>query len=357
MFNPRIEINIKKLISNTKQIVGLAAQQKVEIIGVTKGVCADLRVAQAMLTGGVKGLADSRLQNLRYLRKNLKLTTESLLLLRIPMLSEAKAVVEQADISLNSELKVIAALNEAAAKLGKKHKVILMVDIGDRREGVMPAKLLSVVKELKNFAYIELLGLGSNLACYGGVLPSAKNMQALVNFSRSAEKELERALPLISGGNSSSLPQLKKGELLAEINQLRIGETILLGRNIVDDTPFGDTYQDAFLLSAEVIELKEKGAEPRGERGENAFGEQQEIKKRGVRKRAILAVGRQDIDVEGLIPLQEGVKVEGASSDHLLLDVSDYVSQLKIGDVLKFQLNYSALLRAMTSPYVNKIYC
>ena len=68
----------------------------------------------------------------------------------------------------------------------------------------------------------------------------------------------------------------------------------------------------------------------------------------------ILAIGRQDIDPAGLTP-QSGISILGASSDHLIVDSGNYSNRMRVGAEIPFQLNYSALLRAMTSPYVNKV--
>ncbi|MCK8817538.1 alanine/ornithine racemase family PLP-dependent enzyme [Natroniella sulfidigena] len=353
MKNPKININLKKLIANTKEVVNLAAEEGIEVVGVTKSVCANLEVAKALLKGGVVGLADSRINNLAYLRENLKLDQVPLMLLRIPMLSEIEQVVKYADVSLNSELGIIRALDEFAKEYEVIHEIILMVDVGDRREGVMPDDVMQVVEEVLQLDNIKLIGLGTNLACFGGVLPSDENMKVLVELKERINNELDQKLKIISGGNSSSLPRLKERGLPPEVNQLRVGETILLGRNVINREPFPNTFQDTFLLEAEIIELKEKPAQPKGKIGQNAFGEEEIITKSGVRKRGILAVGRQDIVLKGLAPVARGVKIESASSDHLIVDLTDYRKNITVGDSLKFELNYAALLRAMTSPYVN----
>ncbi|SJZ95949.1 alanine/ornithine racemase family PLP-dependent enzyme [Selenihalanaerobacter shriftii] len=356
MSNPKVEINIRKLIANTKTIVDLAKNESIEVMGVGKAVCADLEVAKAMLAGGVKGLADSRIENLEYLRKNLDLSGLELMLLRIPMLSEVSKVVKYADISLNSEIKIIKALDKEAKKANKRHKIILMVDVGDRREGIMPENVISVVDRITNLSNIELVGLGTNLACFGGVLPSDKNMQLLIDLTDRINNKFGLNLKHISGGNSSSLPRLKEKGLPDSITQLRVGETILIGSNVINREPFPGTCQDAFLLRAEIVELKDKPAQPEGARGQNAFGEESIITKTGIRKRAILGIGRQDIDIDGLIPIDKGVEVEGGSSDHLIVDVTDFDKSLAVGDTLKFKLNYSSLLSAMTSQYVDITY-
>ncbi|MCK8828495.1 alanine/ornithine racemase family PLP-dependent enzyme [Natroniella acetigena] len=356
MKNPKVNVDIKKVIANAKEVVNLAAEKGIEVVGVTKSVCANLEVAKALLKGGVVGLADSRINNLLYLRENLKLERVPLMLLRTPMLSEVEQVVKYVDVSLNSELKIVKALNEVAREQELLHKVILMVDVGDRREGVMPDNVMKIVEEVLQLTNIKLVGIGTNLACFGGVLPSDENMKVLIELREKINEEFDENLKIISGGNSSSLPRLKERGLPPEINQLRVGETILLGRNVTNREPFPNTFQDSFLLEAEIIELKEKPAQSEGRIGQNAFGEKEISSKKGIRKRAILAVGRQDVFFKGLTPLDKGVKIESASSDHLIVDLTGYRKDTTIGDSLKFELNYAALLRAMTSPYVKVDY-
>ncbi|MGM0472064.1 MAG: alanine/ornithine racemase family PLP-dependent enzyme [Bacillota bacterium] len=356
MQNPHLKIDLAKVEANTKYVVDLAAQAGIEIMGVTKAVTANLAVARAMLAGGVSGLADSRLENLEHLRNGLELTNHPLMLLRIPMLSEVEEVVLLAEISLNSELKVIKALNQAALQLGVKHEIILMVDLGDRREGAMVSQVLPLVREIDKLTAIKLRGLGTNFACFGGVLPTTENMELLANLQQEIREHFNLDLTVISGGNSSSLPRLKKQGLPAHITELRVGETILLGSNVVTGESFFGTKQDAFLLGAEIIELKSKPAQPAGPRGPNAFGEETTIHQQGLRQRAILGIGRQDIAVGGITPILSGVELVGGSSDHLIIDVTESKRKLEVGDTIYFRLDYGGLLRAMTSEYVAVTY-
>lgn len=351
MLNPRIEINLAKIEDNTKEIVELAKNRGIDIWAVTKGAAADLKVAKAMLSGGAVGLADSRIRNLIKLKK----LKYPLMLLRIPMLSEANKIVEIVDISLNSELDTINRLNQVAKRKGRVHKIILMVDLGDRREGVLPENVFEIAKKTKELSNIDLIGLGTNLACFRGILPSEDNMNQLMDLVNHIREELELELPLISAGNSSSLPLLLDLEHSSVTNQLRVGETILLGREVPSGEKFELTSLDTFKLITELIELKEKPTASEGEQANNAFGQKQEILDKGIRKRGILGIGRQDIDPNSLFPLNPKISIEGASSDHLIVDLSK-VDDIKLGDEVEFRLGYGSLLHAMTSPYIDKVY-
>jgi predicted amino acid racemase len=210
------------------------------------------------------------------------------------------------------------------------------------------------VLEVISLPGICLAGLGTNLSCYGGVVPSEDNMQQLVDYATQLERTFGLHLPYISGGNSSALPLIAAGKMPRRVNHMRIGEGILLGRETIHRTAWPDTFQDAFCLYAEVIELKEKPSVPIGDVSEDAFGRQPTFADHGERVRAILDIGREDVDVTGLQPLDARLTILGASSDHLLVDVTAAAGAIRVGDDLAFALNYSALLMVMTSPYVAK---
>lgn len=352
MSGPWLGIDLDKIEANAAAITALCARHGIAVAGVTKCVCGHPQVARAMLSGGVAGLADSRLENIRRLRG--AGIEAPCLLLRLPPLSGAEQVVEAVDASVNSELAVLQALSQAALRRGRVHEVILMVDLGDLREGVWPDQLLPMVEQSARLPGIRIAGLGSNLACFSGVLPSEQNMRRLAELAEAVEQALARRLEWISGANSSALELIASGGMPTRINHARIGEAILLGRETIHRRPWPGTVQDAFLLHAEVLELKRKPSLPLGERGENAFGKQLPIEDRGWMERALLNVGREDVQVEGLTPLDPRVTVLAASSGYLALDVTGAGGQLRVGDELVFSLNYAALLAAMTSEYVSK---
>ncbi len=333
----------------------LCAEHGISVTGVTKATCGMPQVARAMLAGGVNAIGESRLENIHRLRAGGILAP--IVLLRIPPLSGAGEIVASVDRSLNSEVSVIKNLAQAAENLGKLHDVILMVDLGDLREGFWPDDLLPAAREIAELPGVRIAGIGTNLSCYGGIMPTEKNMRTLVDHAHRIEDALGLKLELISGGNSSSLPLVAAGKMPSEVNHLRVGEAILLGRETVERRPWPGTTQDAFVIAAEIIELKTKPSVPIGESGQDAFGAKPRFVDRGERLRAILNIGREDVDVSGLEPLTPGVTILGASSDHLILDAgaaAEETETLRLGDEVRFMPNYSALLAAMTSGYVEK---
>ncbi len=347
---PRVSIDISKIRQNAAVLTKLCRKQGIQVAGVVKGVCGMPEVAQAMLDGGVTMLGDSRLENM-HRWASLKAPR---LLLRLPMLSQAAEVVAHTDISLNSEIKTVETLDRAARKQGRIHDIILMVELGDLREGIPLPLLPQLAKKILSLNGVRLLGVGTNLTCYGGVIPDSNNLGALADAALRLQEELGIKLEIISGGNSSSVYLLEKGMMPAGINQLRLGDSILLGREAAYGQPIAGAREDTFTLFAEVIEVLEKASLPTGQIGRDAFGKIPVFTDQGIRRRAILAVGRQDVHPENLTPLEAGLHILGASSDHLIMDISDSDTPYKVGDQVAFRPTYAGMLQLMTSPYVVK---
>lgn len=352
MAGPGVTIDLDKIAENARAVVSLCADHGVAVTGVTKVTCGLPQVAKALLHGGVADIGESRLENVHRLRAGG--ITSPVMLLRIPQVSAADEIVTSVDTSLNSELSAIRALSRAAEQHGIVHRIILMVDLGDLREGFWPDDLLPAVREVVDLPGIRIQGIGTNLTCYGGVIPTQQNMGQLADWAHRIEDTFRIPVETISGGNSSSLPLLASGRMPKAINHLRIGEAILLGRETIHRTCWPATVQDAFTLSAEIIELKRKPSVPIGETGQDAFGRTPVFVNRGEMLRGILNVGREDVDVEGIVPADSGVTIVGASSDHLIIDVTHRREPAALGDEVVFSLSYSALLSAMTSGYVEK---
>jgi predicted amino acid racemase len=349
---PCVEIDINKIRQNTRYIVDYCDSKGIEVMGITKGVCALIEVVNAMLEGGIKKLGDSRLQNIAALRES---GLQGLIyLIRIPMLSEIRDLVYLADGSFNSEVDAVKMLSQEASAIGKAHKVILMVDVGDLREGVMPEDVLNVVGQIINLPSIELEGLGTNVGCYGGVLASYENTKVMVDLAEEIEKRYGIKVKTLSGGNTAALTLLEKCELASGINQFRIGEGILLGTDATNFRKVPGTWRDTMRLKTEAIEVKVKPSYPIGEIGRDSFGNIPIHQDKGPIRRAIVALGKQDCRIEGLTPVGKSMEILGASSDHLLIDVTKR-QEIKVGDVIEFDMTYGAMLSLMTSKYVNKI--
>ena len=349
-----LEIELGKITENARRVAEVCAQRGIEVLGVTKGFSAIPRIVEAIIAGGVDKLADARLENimsLRYLG-----FTQEMTLLRIPMLSSVNQVAAWTNCSLNSELSVIRALSDAAQSLGNRHNIVLMVDVGDLREGVLPSAAADTLRKILTMKGVHVSGIGTNMGCYGGILPTEKNLSMLSELAIDLQNIAGRHFEVVSGGGTSSLTLIHSGEMPGQINQLRVGEGILLGTDTTHNCNIPWLYQDAFLLHAEIVEIKSKPSIPYGEIGLDAFGRTPEFEDRGVRKRAIVSLGGQDVSVDGIVPMDEGISILGASSDHMILDVSDAGEKLRVGDEVCFRLNYHGLLRLCSSKYIKRVY-
>ncbi|CUR45247.1 alanine/ornithine racemase family PLP-dependent enzyme [Alloalcanivorax xenomutans] len=346
---PRLEVDLDKITQNARLLVEELGENGITVTGVTKSCMGSVEVAKAMLRAGVNGLGDARIENIEAMRQ--QRIAAPIMLIRSPMLSQVERVVRHADISFNTELAVVRRLSAAAQLAERTHGVVLMVELGDLREGILPGDLVNAAREVLRLPNLVLTGIGTNLACHSGVAPDAANMADLSALADELEETLEVKLELVSGGNSANLDWALGAGRKGRVNHLRLGEAILLGRESLHRQPVDGLYTDAFALVAEVIESKIKPSLPWGTLGETAFGEGVTSMDRGDMARAILAIGEQDLDPDGLWP-PEGLSILGASSDHLILNSGAH--RLQVGGEVRFGVNYSALMRAMTSPFVHK---
>ncbi len=351
LVTPRIEINLAKIAHNTAKLVELYGSKHIGLMGVTKTVCGTPEIATVLLQQGIQMLADSKLLNLKKMRDaGIK---ANFVLLRSPALSEIESVITLADISLNTEIAVIQKLSEVASRKNTAHNIILMIEMGDLREGILPENIDAFIEKVLNFGGIKIVGIGGNFACFGGVEPNKQKMKDLSILAGEVEKKFSLDFSYVSGGNSANYNWFMTTNDVGRVNNLRLGESIYLGRETLNRVAIPELYTDAFTFVTEVIELKVKPSVPYGEIGQNAFGIYPHFEDRGQMTRAILGVGNQDVLVTGLLPTLD-IEIIGSSSDHTVIDAKE--NNLNVGDEVSFNLNYGALLSLMTSPYVYKKY-
>lgn len=346
-----MEIDLDKIYHNARTLVSRLGERGISVTGVTKAALGSPEIANAWLRAGVLSLGDSRIENIATMQR--ANVTASMELIRSPMLSQLDLVVANTHLSYNTEIEVLRGLSSAARKANHTHGIILMVELGDLREGIMPEHLESAVRETLFLPNLVFQGIGSNLACRSGVSPDSRNMAELSALADSIEANLGVSVPTVSGGNSANLEWVLSGAETGRINHLRLGEALLLGREPLHRQVIKELHTDAITLKAEVIESKCKPTQPWGEIAQSAFGEVGPTYAKGSITQTIFAIGRQDVDFAGLDP-PSGITILAASSDHLVVDSSNYPGGLAVGSEVPFQLNYSALLRSMTSPFVTK---
>jgi len=349
----RIEVDCERLRRNAEAVVGLCAPHGIDVVGVTKACCGHPEVARAMLAGGVRILGESRLKHVQRLRD--ASIDVDIMLLRLPALSEVEGVVRLTQMSLNSQPETVRALSRAAQAQGVTHQVVLMIETGDRREGVMPKEAVPAARAMMGLPGIELAGIGTNVGCIGGVLTTQENTQQLIDVADDVERALSIRFRVVSGGHTASLALIERGEMPSRVNQLRIGDAILLGVDSSGGWPLPLPFQDVFNVVAEVIEIDIKPHMPEGPITIDAFGRTPHWEDLGLRRRAILAIGEQDLHIAGLTPRRSGVTLVGASSDHLVVDVTDADPPVHLGDELEFKPIYAAVATAMASYGVEQV--
>lgn len=356
---PQLQINLGKIYENTKYTVDLCSSHGISVAGVVKGFNALPRVVEQFINAGCEYIATSRMDQIINL-KNAGIDKQNMLL-RIPMFSEIRELVEYVDISLNSEIETIRHIEEECSRRNKAHKIILMADLGDLREGIFDEEefIKTAVYIEKEFKYVKLYGVGTNLGCYGSIRPTEFNLGKLCEMAEIIENNINRKLDIISGGATSSLTLLMDGKMPNRINNLRIGEGILLGRDLEDFWGYDMSkfHKDTFVLKAQIVEIKNKPSYPIGEFVIDAFGNKPTYEDRGMRKRALLAVGKQDFAfADSLIPETDGVEIIGSSSDHLIIDIGNCRENLKVGDILSFQMYYPIMLYTTGASGISTVY-
>ena len=364
MYKPTLTIDLPKLRDNARVEKEELLKNGVEILAVNKVFNGCVETARAVLEGGIDVIAESRVYNLKKIKDVLDCKT---CLLRSPVLSEIPDVVKYADISLNSEPAVLRALSEEAVKQGKTHAVILMIDMGDLREGIWFDKydeIVEAVKLIDSLPGLEIYGLGTNFNCYGTVMPTVKNGVDFREIVKKVEAETGIKIPRLSAGNCTSYHLIDKGIWPEGLNHMRIGGLHEYGIEYVDmhyldqyhhsTKPVGKACSPLYMLRAEIIELNSKPTVPVGELGVDAFLQTKTFEDRGIRRRALLAFGRQDVPIENCVPEDDSITILGQTSDHTLVDIEDCKTPLKVGDTIAFELDYTGLLAACTVDGVEK---
>ncbi|MCL2873795.1 MAG: alanine/ornithine racemase family PLP-dependent enzyme [Defluviitaleaceae bacterium] len=349
---PALITNKAKLTENIHTINKFCNDHLKKYCAVTKCFCANPEIVDVYYKAGVREFADARIPNL----KRINYPDVARWLLRLPMLSEIEDVVKYSDISLNSEVKIVAALSEAALKLGKKHKIILMIDVGDLREGVLAENAVETAGEMLKYEGIELYGIGVNFNCFGGIIPNVENVSIVTEKAREIAEKYGIDIPVISGGNSGSMHLLTDQTMPSEVNYLRLGEVVFFGRETSYQQLIENMHEDIFRLEVEIIELQKKPSMPIGEAGLNALGEKVTFIDKGDMLRAIVACGRQDVYMDKITPLDEKIEILGQSSDHMIIDVTHSDKKYEVGDAISFSISYASLLSLSTSEYIYKLY-
>lgn len=322
---------------------------------VSKLLCGNELFIRELIDLGVREIHDSRVSNLRKVKEiNPEVQT---VYIKPPAKENVENVIRYADVSMNTEYYTLQWLSEEAQKQKRVHKVIIMIETGDLREGVMGDHLIDFYSKVFELPNIEIIGIGTNLNCLHGVMPSQDKLIQLSLYKQIIELKFNRKIPWISGGTSVTIPLIMNRQIPKGVNHFRVGETLYFGVNLFEDKLIPGMKEDVFEFAAQIIEITEKPMVPMGELGANPQGDVMEVDTAlygQTHYRAILDVGLLDLDPKYIVPLKDNYEVVGASSDMLVLDLRKNNSKLKVGDMLRFRLKYMGALQLLNSDYVEK---
>jgi ornithine racemase len=350
-----IELYTEKLAHNYNFLDKLFVSHGKDWGVVSKLLCGNKEFLRELLKLGVHEIHDSRISNLKAI-KSLNADIQTVYI-KPPAKRVIRSLVNYADVSFNTEFETIKLISEEAKKQDKVHKIIIMIEMGDLREGVMGDKLMDFYEKIFKLPNIEVIGLGTNLNCLSGVMPSHDKLIQLSLYNQLIEAKFHKKIKWVSGGSSVTIPLLMKKMVPVGNNHFRIGETLFLGNNLITGKPIKGMKQDVFKLFAQIIELHEKPMVPIGEMGTNVAGETVEIDEADLGKtsyRAILDIGLLDIDIKNITPVDKQIDFVGASSDMIVVDLGNNKKKYKMGDFISFKLNYMGALSIFNSNYIDK---
>lgn len=349
-------LNRQKLKDNYQYLNRLFTERQIEWGVVSKVFCGSRTYLKELIDLGVQQICDSRITNLKII-KSLNPDIETVFI-KPPAKRYISSVVKYADASFNTEFETIKMLSDEAVKQGKIHKIIIMIELGELREGVMRNEFIDFYARVFQLPHIEVAGLGTNLTCMYGVLPSQDKLLQLCLYEQLIEAKFNKVIPYITGGTSVTIPLISKGLLPKDVNHFRVGETLFLGTDVYNSAPNPEMHQDVFKLYAEIIELREKPMIPDGDLGHNVSGDLLEFDQERDHThayRAIIDIGLLDVEASHIKPKDAALKIVGSSSDMMVIDLGENEAGYKVGSQVEFDLDYMGILRLMSCDYVDKL--
>jgi predicted amino acid racemase len=350
-----IVLNREKLAHNFAFLNKLFRKHKIEWAVVSKILCGNKAYIKEVIDLGIKQICDSRVTNLKVI-KDIDPKVETVYI-KPPAKRSLKSIIKYADISINTEFATIKLLNEEAKKMNKTHKIMIMIEMGELREGVMWNDFIDFYESVFNLSNIEVVGIGTNLSCLYGVLPNQDKLIQLSLYEQLIEAKFNKNIPYVSGGSSVTIPLIFKGLLPRSVNHFRVGETLFLGTDVYNDSTIRNMEHNVFQLFAEIIELSEKPMVPSGEMGTNVEGNEYDFNDSDVGKstcRAILDIGLLDVDEKHIQPKDIDIEFAGSSSDMIVIDLGKNSKNYKVGDLIEFSLDYMGTLTVLNSKYIEK---
>lgn len=350
-------LNRKKLQENHRFISDLFQSRNIQWGVVSKLLCGNTIYLKELLALGVKEIHDSRISNLKKI-KSLDKTVQTVYI-KPPAKRSIERIVTYADVSFNTEIFTIKLLNEEAKRQNKIHKIIIMIEMGDLREGVMGDDLIAFYEEVLKLPNIEIRGIGTNLNCLSGVMPTQDKLIQLSLYKQLIETKFDIKIPWVSGGTSVAIPLILKNARPLAVNHFRVGEALFFGKDLFTGKTINGMHNDVFKMYAEIIEITEKPNIPDGELGENVAGKSFSIENiddlGSTSLRAILDIGLLDMQPQYLELEDSTIQIIDASSDMLVVDITRSKTKYNVGDVISFNLQYMGALSLLNSDYIEKI--
>lgn len=350
-----ITLSKRKLRKNHEALQTLFSKNDIAWGVVSKLLCGQEDFIRVVIELGVKQLCDSRVSNLKMI-KSISEKVETIYI-KPPPKRSIPSIVKYADISVNTEIDTIKLLSKEAKKQNKTHKVLIMIELGELREGVMKDDFIEFYNEVFKLPNIDVIGIGTNLTCMYGVLPSHDKLIQLCLYEQLIEAKFDKNIKYVSGGSSVTIPLMFQNLLPKGINHFRVGETFFLGTDVYNNKPFKKMESSVFQLFAEIIELSEKPKVPIGDLGQNLLGETMQFDSNDYSEtsyRAIIDLGLLDIEENHITLKDKDIDIVGASSDMIVLDLKENKKGYKVGDLLEFEMDYMGVLRIMNSRYIEK---
>jgi predicted amino acid racemase len=350
-----ITLDREKLSENYRYLDKLFRDNGIKWAIVSKMLCGNRDYLEYLLSLKPDQVCDSRASNLKMV-KELDPDVETAYI-KPPPSGSIKTIVRYADISYNTEFETIKLLSREAGKQKKTHKIVIMIEMGELREGVMRDEFMDFFGKVFKLPNIEVIGIGTNLTCMYGVLPNSDKLIQLSLYAQLIEAMFNRIIPYVSGGSSVTIPLIHQNILPTGINHFRVGETLYLGTNVYDGSIYENMHNDVFKVYAQIIELTEKPMVPEGELGANMEGDTMEFSDDDLGKtsyRAIMDIGLLDVDEDHFKPYDKSLEIVGASSDMVVVDLQDNAKEYKVGDLIVFEVDYLVVLRVVSSKYIDK---
>ena len=349
----QVFFHLPKLQHNIRIIRDACQQAGLQVVWVTKGCHSRHEIIDLLRTMQAEVIGDVHPANLKQIAHTFP---GELMMVNLPPLSMIEATFPHVHTHVVSSLAHARAISAAAQKFAKRQRVMLLVDVGNLREGILPSDVSPMIEAMRRLPQLDVIGLGTTVGCHGGYIATERDMHRFMQIARTAERDTRTAFEVLSVGSGTMLfDVMRDGQMPARITQFRVGAAFLVGEKPPTHAAIAPLYQDCFIFQVEILELLKKPSVPAGEVGYDAFGKKVVFEDLGDRLKALLNVGMLDVDIYSLTPLFPGIRIIGGTSNYTICDVTDCREPLEVGQLLDFRMAYSAMAKATLSPYVKKI--